>query len=79
MIFALCFKLISGQAGLADDGFQGADSQFGMVGNGDRDGRLWKLFLHHDVASASADFLEAMAGKDGADLFAGKDTQATQR
>jgi len=43
-----------------------------MIRDGSGDCGILDPLLHHYMATASADFVEALFGKNGADLFAGK-------
>lgn len=63
---------------LADDGLKRSDSDFIMIWDRNRYCALWKSLLHHDVATASADFDEAMPRKNRTYLFAGKNSKPTQ-
>jgi hypothetical protein len=61
------------EGGLPDDGQQGSNPNFIVVGNGDGDGAYRRFFLHDDVASAPAHFFETMSRQNFAHLFSGKD------
>lgn len=65
-------------SGLADDGLQGADADFGMIGNGNGDGSRGCRPLHHNVAAAPPDLDEVVAREDRAYVLTGQDPQSTQ-
>lgn len=65
-------------SGLADDGLQGADADFGMIGNGNGDGSRGSRPLHHNVAAAPPDLDEVVAREDRAYVLTGQDPQSTQ-
>ena len=57
-------KRTLGYAGLADDGLECANTQFGMVWNRDSNRCIKKLFLHHDMTTALPHLNETIAHKN---------------
>jgi hypothetical protein len=62
-----------------DDGLQGSNPNFIVVGNWDGDGAYWRFFLHDDMASAAAHFFETMSRQNCAHLFTGKNFKPNQQ
>ncbi len=57
---------------------QGSDAQLRMIRDGNGKRGILDPLLHHYMATASADFAEALFGENSADLFAGKQSQPNQ-
>ena len=74
----LRFELVAGHTGLANDGLQRADANFGMIGDGNRHRCTGQLFLHRDVTATAPDLDEPMARQNGTHLLAGEDKELTQ-
>ncbi len=72
------FKFTPGQFGLADNGLQSPDTDFNVIWNRDCNCAFGQFHLHDDVATTSADFEEAVFGKNSAYLFTGKNAEFTQ-
>jgi hypothetical protein len=64
-------------AALSDDGLKCADSDFGMIWNGNGYGTTIGTSLHDDVTASLPDGLEAMLFKNAAHVPAGKNAELT--
>jgi hypothetical protein len=56
----LRLELAPRDAARADDRGERADAKLGMIGDGNRDGGVCELLLHHDVAPATSDLCETV-------------------
>ena len=69
---------ISGKLRLTDDGKQGANADFVVIGHDNGRCRIQKALLHHDMTAFAADFDKTVLSEQSTDLFSGENSETTQ-
>ena len=72
------FKFDSGQSRLANDGLQGANFDFGVIGYWNGHCGVVETQLHHNMATTLPNFNETISRKDCADLLTRENAEFTQ-
>src|SRR3989344_9662841 len=76
---SLRLELAFGDSGLADDSLECTSSKLGMIRYRDSNCCTGQPLLHHDMATALANFNEAVPRENGTNLFAREYPEFTQR
>ena len=78
LVPASSLKDTSGKRRLTDNGLQGANTDFVMIGYDHGRRRILQALLHHDMTAFAADFDEAVISDQSTGFFPGENSETTQ-